>query len=92
MAEDADDSADRAFEAEMLAAARRLSEEIAARDRRRHLNEVAEAVFLSHAGQPIAVVLIVLWERANTSTHEVSAETLSDAANAISLGRRFGFV
>jgi hypothetical protein len=76
---------------EMIAAARRATLELQARDRD-HLNAVAEAVYLSHAGQPIAEVLVALMARGNANSHVVTVETLVDAANAISLGRRFAFV
>jgi hypothetical protein len=91
MADGDDGLSEQDLATEMTDAARRLANEVAARSRA-HLNEVAEAVFLTHAGQPIAEVLIVLWTRANTNAHNVSVEDLADAANAISQGRRFAFV
>jgi hypothetical protein len=89
--EDDEDLSMEAIEVERVAAAHRLTLAFAARTRA-HLNTVAETVFLSHARQPIAEVLIELMEQANTNIHHVPAESLVDAANAISLGRRFEFV
>jgi hypothetical protein len=86
-----DDLSAEAIQAEMLDASQRLRTEIATRNRT-HLNAATEAIFLSHAGQPIAEVLMALWAQANTSGHDVTAAALVDAANAISRGRRFAFV
>jgi hypothetical protein len=76
---------------EMAAAAEGLSRELADRNRL-HLNAVAEAVFLSHAGHPVMDVLEELVGRSETELYKPDAETLLPAAQAISRGRRFGFV
>jgi hypothetical protein len=78
-------------QADMAVAARRLNEEVAARNRS-HLNEVAEAVFLTHAGQPADQVLAVLLVQSTTSLYRPTPETMMPVARAISLGRRFALV
>jgi hypothetical protein len=89
--EDDADLSEEAVSLERIAAAHNQTLELAA-ENRVHLNAVAESVFASHAGEPIAEVLIELVDRANTNVRHVSAEALVDAANAISLGRHFAFV
>jgi hypothetical protein len=71
-------------------AARRLTLEIAKRQRRR-LNAACEAVFLSHAGQPVDEVMAALGRKASTANFEPDDELLGAAARAISLGRRYTF-
>jgi hypothetical protein len=79
------------FGGDMDAATRRLTREVAARNRR-HLNTVADAVFLTHAGQPFDEVLAVLMRKSETLLYLPNAQALTPAARAISRGRRFGFI
>jgi hypothetical protein len=76
---------------DMEIAAVHLSVRMAARNRAR-LNEVAEEVFVSHAGQPADVVLEILVRKSTSAAFEPKPDYLRAAAKAISLGRRFAFV
>jgi hypothetical protein len=72
-------------------AASRLDLEISGK-RRARLNEVAESVFTSHAGQPVEIVLLALIRTAGERHHYPPEDDLRPAAQAISRGRRFAYV
>jgi hypothetical protein len=56
---------------------------------RAHLSEVAELVFLAHAGRPFEVVLTELMLKCETAASLPGYESLPSAAWTISQGRRF---
>jgi hypothetical protein len=66
------------------------SKRVAARNRAR-LNEVSEALYVTHRGQPVDRILAVMMRRATSAVYQPTEDTLRPAATAISQGRQFTF-